>query len=135
MSKYQELNKMLIADMPIPYWEDEQQFLAQDLVQTFGDADWVELSEDWRGKSPSWQQRLCQTLSEAVSSDIPVGIVIELTADESYDVSLAAVDALRTMDVSNLKGNSELIDRVSELSKGGKIAQAVCNDLLKKLNR
>lgn len=94
---FKELDKMLLKEVPIDYWEDELVIIAQELVESLKEEDWKQMIKVMKSKNSEWKRRLSQVIDEAEENKFALDILLILMEDEDIMVSIAAIDSLRVV--------------------------------------
>ncbi len=65
---FKVLNDLISKDMPIDYWEDDQLFVAQEIVAHLSEDDWGAIAHSWPLENNAWKRRLIQSISNNIGN-------------------------------------------------------------------
>lgn len=134
MNTFSKLNRLLNAPTGIADWEDNQKFIAQDLLEDFQESDWAHLEETWQTQNADWQERLCQVLGAPHPHRVAIEILMQILEGSDSNLSLYAADALREFDEAELQVcRNQILARLDQEAPTQALAQRIYGALRQKL--
>ncbi len=99
------------------YWYDVALFEAQEMLNSFSDEEWMELSEKIYDYSEKAQMRCVECLSD-IDNRNSLLLTLRLSDTPNRELFVTCVDSLRNMDLSSLSQSEKehLLKRVKEYS-------------------
>ncbi|UXM94117.1 hypothetical protein N5853_08295 [Bartonella sp. HY329] len=100
------------------YWSDVVVVEAEEILSQFSENDWEVLQKNLSLKPLFWQQRLVECLGYQQNSH-ELQVILQLLVGTDDDLSIACIDALRSIDVTNLDVcvKDKLIAKIHALSR------------------
>ena len=99
------------------YWYDDRLFYYQEMLNSFSDDEWEELSEKISDYSEEAQMRCVECLSD-IDDRKSLSIILKASKTKNRELFVTCVDSLRNMDISSLSHDEKehLAQRVKEFS-------------------
>ena len=120
MISFQALDEYLAFDVPDDYWSDEGVVHGLGLASELTPAGWTSLASTWRDRSPSWQARCADVLSD-VAEDQSVAILGAMLGSPVDRVASGAADSLRVL----LDANPTIVPDAAVLAQAEALASRV----------
>jgi hypothetical protein len=133
---FAKLDELISKKMPVDYWEDEQLFVAQDIIACFVERDWLDAQANFRDKSDEWKCRFLQSISGSANIFVASKIMVSCLESESEAVVEAAIDCLRNVSEElKISLTEEQIETVRAVNLKGGISGRIAGILLSKLDK
>ncbi|HAZ91533.1 MAG TPA: hypothetical protein DCX21_06125 [Eubacterium sp.] len=117
------------------YWYDVSVFTCQELINSFSDIEWQQLSEKVNSYSDEKKIRIVECLAN-IGNKNSFSIILKLSNTENHDLFMACIDALRDMDLTDLSCDekNDLLQKVKCYSNNASdfektILRAFCSSI------
>lgn len=131
---FEKLDNLISKNMPVDYWEDDQLFSAQEIVEDFSENDWVLMEESIPAKSSEWKCRLIQSIGDSKGNNVAIKTLLNFIEETNPDIVELAIDSLRNIiPLSGLVFSENQLKVIENLISKGGIAGRVANELKQKI--
>lgn len=138
VSHFHELDEYLDGKMSEDYWYDSAINICEDIIQIFSENDWIQLWSALPHKNEQWNVRLIECLG-SISNLWAIKCILKLTKEESKNIFIACVDALRDVNLDSELGDIQNLvlraKKMLELGNESKMNKMVLMAFIKSVSK